>query len=676
MASVAVVAHETRDLESWVLDVKFGGGEFLFGRFGEGAQRVLVDQGLVKLGRVRGVFVTGPCTSWTPVGGVAGFLIAGAAAGAGPIVYGGRNVRWAMATLRGVEFRQEVGFDVRYAQGEIVNEFMTVVPVELATATTDSGADEEDDIGRILDGMGSPGWSWPNQGMLRVPDSERRSMCFVIRPHARPGRLNVAEAERLGVPRGAAFGQLRKGMAVTTLSGFVVRPEMVIGPAEEQDWIVVVDLPTRGFFRAALDVDWATAGAGGGRNRVGTVMHILGPDIDPFGAEYIGFMKSFPRTCKHIVAHPSYGSDNVTLTRSARLRTGLAGLWPTVRFPMAVGSGHEPTMPSPGDVIVERAMAECVVGDVDEICRRMQAASMAGQSSSSSAYGVECICIGTGSGSPSVFRNVVGTIVRMDDGWSVLLDCGEGTYYGLRSMYGDDEDVLRSVKVVFISHMHADHHLGLLSFVDGWMRASNTDDDLYVIGPERIRAWLHDWSQMQDEFRDRVRFVDVAGAAGAAAGNMGLDGIETVGAIHCAQEEAYSVVLSRRGIKVAYSGDTRPNHDFVCRARNATVLVHESTFEDRHLADAIKKGHSTVGEALLVGMQMRASNVVLTHVSPRYAVESLHDKLADIWGIVSRGLLDEDEDGMFLCRPVTAEDRQWCERVKVFVGLDGAVFVI
>ena len=43
---------------------------------------------------------------------------------------------------------------------------------------------------------------------------------------------------------------------------------------------------------------------------------------------------------------------------------------------------------------------------------------------------------------------------------SILLDCGEGTYGQLYRHYGKYVDrVLRRLKCVFISHIHADHHL-------------------------------------------------------------------------------------------------------------------------------------------------------------------------------------------------------------------------
>lgn len=48
--------------------------------------------------------------------------------------------------------------------------------------------------------------------------------------------------------------------------------------------------------------------------------------------------------------------------------------------------------------------------------------------------------------------------------------------------------------------------------------------------------------------------------------------------------------------QVVYSGDTRPCDAVVDAARNATLLIHEATFEDQLRDEAINKRHSTTGE--------------------------------------------------------------------------------
>lgn len=47
---------------------------------------------------------------------------------------------------------------------------------------------------------------------------------------------------------------------------------------------------------------------------------------------------------------------------------------------------------------------------------------------------------------------------------TALLDCGEGTYGQIVNHYGDEADeMIKRLKFVFISHLHADHHLVSIS---------------------------------------------------------------------------------------------------------------------------------------------------------------------------------------------------------------------
>lgn len=45
---------------------------------------------------------------------------------------------------------------------------------------------------------------------------------------------------------------------------------------------------------------------------------------------------------------------------------------------------------------------------------------------------------------------------------SILLDCGEGTFGQIIRFYGKEKanEILKKLKAVYISHLHADHHIG------------------------------------------------------------------------------------------------------------------------------------------------------------------------------------------------------------------------
>ena len=76
--------------------------------------------------------------------------------------------------------------------------------------------------------------------------------------------------------------------------------------------------------------------------------------------------------------------------------------------------------------------------------------------------------LGTGSAIPSKYRNVSATLVSIPTIGHVLLDCGEGSLGQLRRMFGKEglKQVYSELKMIFISHMHADHHLGLQAILE------------------------------------------------------------------------------------------------------------------------------------------------------------------------------------------------------------------
>ncbi|KAH0690945.1 hypothetical protein KY289_018303 [Solanum tuberosum] len=107
----------------------------------------------------------------------------------------------------------------------------------------------------------------------------------------------------------------------------------------------------------------------------------------------------------------------------------------------------------------------------------------------------------------------------------------------------------------------------------------------------------------------------------------GLEALISFPVIHCPQ--AYGVVLKAAdrtnstgkkipGWKIVYSGDTRPCPELVAASHGATVLIHEATFEDGMVEEAIARNHSTTQEAIEVGDAAGAYRIILTHFSQRY----------------------------------------------------------
>merc|ERR1712113_851339 len=98
--------------------------------------------------------------------------------------------------------------------------------------------------------------------------------------------------------------------------------------------------------------------------------------------------------------------------------------------------------------------------------------------------------LGTGSSVPSKYRNVTGILVETQPGTFIIMDCGEGTLGQLVRLHGIEgaERVLIGLKCVYISHMHADHHLGLINIIQARERAVRKSGQdlpkLYVVSTD------------------------------------------------------------------------------------------------------------------------------------------------------------------------------------------------
>ena len=208
---------------------------------------------------------------------------------------------------------------------------------------------------------------------------------------------------------------------------------------------------------------------------------------------------------------------------------------------------------------------------------------------------------------------------------SLLLDCGEGTYAQLiRLCKGDVAQALDEVNTlhcVWISHMHADHHLGLMQLLHERVQSGNTQP-LLVYGPTGMQRFLNAYSKLCPSLQGSFSFINnrstLENKVLQSPDNGVFSQFEAVPVIHC--YDSYGLVMEHvSGWKIVYSGDTRPCPLLVQRGQKCTLLIHEATLEDGMEEDARKKRHSTVGQAVKVGVDMQAKATLLTHFSQRYS---------------------------------------------------------
>jgi len=271
---------------------------------------------------------------------------------------------------------------------------------------------------------------------------------------------------------------------------------------------------------------------------------------------------------------------------------------------------------------------------------------------------------GTAGSVPSARRGLPALLVRRG-GDRVLFDCGEGTQRQLLRSVG-----LSDLTDVFLTHLHADHWLGLPGMLKSF-ELRDRERPLTVFGPQGTRLVL---DRMRIVFgrprygltivelepgepvqRDGYAVVgyptrhrgpslgyvlaeegrpgrfdaELAARLGVTPGpDFGrLQRGETVAGVRPEQV----VGPARAGRKLVYTGDTRPTDATVIAAHRADVLVHEATFADEDADRARETQHSTARQAAQVAADAEVKLLALTHVSSRSAGGELRDEAREVF---------------------------------------------
>ncbi len=518
---------------------------------------------------------------------------------------------------------------------------------------------------------------------------ETQVLSFVFTTPPVPGKFLPDKARELGIPPGPLYARLKMGESVTFVDkeGLerMVESHQVVQKGSPAVAVAVVYCPSVNVFEQLREsLAWESlrqGGCGPDSPELDVMVHMTSRVLFR-SEEYRQWMAIFPRDVEHIWLESAefltdldgnYFSEarkNVSPFRAAATGALTRSLLSSDVFPSPVSpsSGVAEALLSSSTEKNEQDLnfTEAVPGVEYKIiprqkkgfvsiyteaidAEREEALSVAAESGAlelaktiidhatgkkkrlnqSNEMG-ELIFTGTGSAIPCKQRNVTGMYLRMKNENAMLLDAGEGTFGQLlRAKHGstDFRRLLQGIKAVWISHPHADHHLGLLRLLS----ERNTllgygKDPLVLIAPPNMFAFLREYSEVDPstagsylplDCRDLDRKVQRNPFGERLLQDLSITQVISVPVAHCPY--SYAVIIDGTPFgRVAYSGDCRPSNAFADAAIDTDLLIHESTFEDGMEEEAVLKRHCTVGEALGIGRRMRAKAVVLTHFSQRY----------------------------------------------------------
>lgn len=485
------------------------------------------------------------------------------------------------------------------------------------------------------------------------------TIAFACKGHSRPGQLLLEKCADFGVPVGPLLGDLKSGKDVTLPSGKIVYSKDVVSPEQVCPFFLVVECPSEEFldpFVNEKQFQEYQINASDLSKVASLVVHFT-PSKILHSPKYQEWMQRFPNTTSHLILNTDCSSINSIATH--RIQHQLNLLHPGIfsllhenedvihsvsdktenvfqahtleRYYLRPNNGLDRSYSltfNPKDFIEEAMSAERFDTLLKELHSNIQDKA---KFVNGDLY-PEIAFLGTGSSIPSKVRNVSAILVKSSEKEYLLMDCGEGTYGQMLRLYGIQvKYVLLHLSAIFISHMHADHHLGLIKVLKERENIFNELEIEYkpilLIGPNNLCSWLKKYS-MNFEKLHSFRFVECSALEHDELFNTHKKDvfdncpdllISTVPVIHC--PDAHGVIISSKSSKwkLVYSGDTMPCTRLITAGKNCSLLIHEATMEDDLAEEAVIKRHSTTSEAIKVGEEMNAKYTILTHFSQRYA---------------------------------------------------------
>lgn len=503
---------------------------------------------------------------------------------------------------------------------------------------------------------------WPGVMTESLPSTTpcATSMCYIFKQYPQRGRFEAKVAISLGVKPGPDFKTLTNGKSVTTADGTVVTPEMVLGKERRGVGIAVVDLPTRNYVENLIArKEWLSSEM---MDDIESIIWILGKGVLE-DERLLNFMQEHSKI-RHEISSPDLCTNELALQSAATAAVMLNTLDPQ-RFSVPLhdnGTDDHETCSKLKYNKLQVGMTydlatqlkinnKELVGPIDitQILNdfpeeTLKLANEARKTINDPTYlakldelqkdlvgkDVEVITLGTGSALPSKYRNVSATMIRVPGYGNYLFDCGENTLGQLKRVFGAElPQILRDLKVLWISHLHADHHLGTVGVIKAFHEEMTSHDPtstqkLMVASGDAVFSFLDEYAEVEDYGNSRIDPLSINLISNKHAefnpskiAAYGVSSIQACYVDHC--WGALAVVFNfPNGFKVAYSGDCRPSAEFARIGKGATLLIHEATFDDELAGEALAKRHCTTSEALDVASRMGAQRVMLTHFSQRY----------------------------------------------------------
>ncbi len=272
---------------------------------------------------------------------------------------------------------------------------------------------------------------------------------------------------------------------------------------------------------------------------------------------------------------------------------------------------------------------------------------------------LKVIILGTSGGIPTVERNLPAIAIKKDRE-IILFDCAEGT----QRQMGRAKLSVSRINKIFITHLHGDHIMGIPGILQT-LSLLGRKKPLSIYGPEGVAAfikaikstveftltfdvYIHQVSEgVIYEARDYLIECAKTEHTNSSFAYAFIEK-ERPGKFHPEKAKALQIPMGplwkklqcgetitlpdgrkieprevvdppRPGRKIVYSGDTAPCDSVKQLSKNATLLIHESTYGEDLEEKALETKHSSAAQAARIAKEAGVQKLVLTHISQRYS---------------------------------------------------------
>lgn len=422
----------------------------------------------------------------------------------------------------------------------------------------------------------------------------KNSILFLVKLCDIPGKFDIKKAQELGVKPGPNYSKLQKGECIQLEDGRSISPEQVLGDVQKGDTILFVECITDD------DIDMIPENI-----EFDFVVHFT--DIDMVLTDkYMSKFKGSKGIC-----FPKFG--RIAFERVYSLYSSISSQEEYSRFiyPICNYNIEIPKLPDSLEVGCSNLSYQFAPIDkkgfqnqyrVEEIDRETRYREIDNDVEYSITF------TGTSAAVPGVFRNVTGILVQSGDKFC-LFDCGEGTASQLKRIYGENAGIIFSkIDFIYCTHSHGDHVFGLLDFIQ--TIKEYTDKKIKIFAPEVTRNYIQKFLEISP-FKLSVDLLD-------NDFSTEINGIQIQPIKVQHNHGSHSIVIiNQYGKKIVFSGDKGFESEYNSKIDKCDVLIHEATFSDENIEEAISRKHSTVGQTIETARLSKAKNLILTHFSQR-----------------------------------------------------------